>query len=130
MKKRAIKSGVLLLEVISALGIFAIVVIALSRALNDTINTSMVEGRLFEMRQDILNLLSDARIGKLKVGDNDLGKDVNDVQFNQKLTPLKLKNNDNESLDNLYNLSIIATWTESGASQENKAEIYVYREEL
>lgn len=127
MKLNKNNHGVFLFEVILAVSILSLVLIALVASLNKTLDSSADEQKLLSIRHELNNYLAEARGDPLKAGSKNLGTDDIDVSYTRKVQELKLTNDEKTVLNDLYLLTLTANWTDGGIAQQNKIEIYVYQ---
>lgn len=125
-RKTELRSGYILLEVLLALGIFSIAVVALAVALNDTISAAVQLQKETKMVWNLESRLNQARLKRFIIGTQKLEPEAG-VSYEQEITQVDLKNEKNQTLNNLYNVKITAKWTEQNVEEVRTAQIYVYQ---
>ena len=126
-KTSANKHGFVLMEVILAIGIFAVAGIALAIALNELAKTYHQSRQVEAIRIELESRLAEARVGRIIEGSEKSEPDARGVVYEKTITRLEISNDDKIVLMGLYEISITARWQEGKASQQEKAGIYVYQ---
>jgi len=127
MKLEKSKRGVFLFEVILAISILSLVLLAFVSSLNKTLDATSDEQKLLSIRHELNNYLAETQATPLKVERKNLGTDDRGVSYTREVKALKLTNDENVILDHLYLLTLTANWTDAGKPQQSKIEIYVYQ---
>ena len=123
-------SGFTLFEVLLALMIFSVAVIALVEAINGMGNASVEARRNQEIVARLNSLMTEVtRLpGKPGTSDRSLDKTMteNGVDYHVKITPVELANKDGQPLPNMYAVKATARWKDSGHPEEINAETIMY----
>jgi len=125
--RRRHRGGYALLDVILAVTVFAIWgagLVALLQKISDTSGSYsrdrliqyQMESMLTEMKRRPVEEMTEERL------DEALG-----VTFQSTVEPLALTNIDGEGLEDLYILTVTATYTDSGGEQVETARLYVHQ---
>jgi prepilin-type N-terminal cleavage/methylation domain-containing protein len=126
------RSGFTLLEVMLALMVFSMAVVALVTAINGIGNASTesrqyreVQSRLESLLTEITRMPPDPSAAP---GDRTLEKTVreNGVEYRIKKAPLELTNKDGQQLPDMFTVTATARWKEGGGDAELSAETMVY----
>ena len=126
------RSAFTLLEVMLALMVFSMAVVALVAAINGIGNASTesrvfreVESRLESLMTEISRMPPDPAVSG---GDRITGKTVreNGVEYRIKKAPVEITNKDNQVLPEMYSVKAAARWKEGGQFAELSAESLVY----
>jgi prepilin-type N-terminal cleavage/methylation domain-containing protein len=124
--------GFTLLEVMLALMVFGIAVVALVGAINGVGNAS-TESRLYREVQAKLDSLM-TEMTRMPQDPASLSSDKseektvkeNGVEYRLKKAPVDLSNIDGQTLPDMYSVKGVAHWKESGFDQEMTAETLLY----
>jgi len=127
MRTRSRSHGYLLMEVMLAVGIFAMAGVGLISGLNELSKTYVQSRRINEIRTNLESQLNNARIMPLVVGKQSLKPDADGVAYETEVALLELTNDDKVVLANLYRLTVTAHWNEGNVPQDEKAEVYIYQ---
>ena len=120
-------NGFVLWEVMLALTIFAVVAVALTTALQQTVDTSILLRDESQVRLEMQNLLAEATSGKLKPGKAELQTGDGRVRYEREIRVVKAKTERGEVLPDLYDIVIKATWKSSGRDRSESAALIVYQ---
>jgi Tfp pilus assembly protein PilV len=132
MKLPRNRSAFTLLEVMLALMVFSMAVVALVAAINGIGNASTesrvfreVESRLESLMTEISRMPPDPAVSG---GDRIMEKTVreNGVEYRIKKAPVEITNKDNQVLPEMYSVKAAARWKEGGQFAELSAESLVY----
>lgn len=124
--------GFTLLEAMLALFIFSMAVVALVEAVNATGRTFLVSRREGQVQARLETLLLEATRdpfsmpGQRTSFTEEKKVEEGQVTYVTKRSPLELRNKEDQPLQELYVVTITATWQEEGQSQEVSAEAWVY----
>ena len=128
MKSNKRQRGFILLEVMLAVAIFSIGVIALGRCVNNCMSLEIAAAEDQLARLALENQLLRVEAGETLTSDikGEKLKDAFDgFVLYQKRTPLKFKNENKEDIENLYNLDITVEWVSRGEKQSKMISVYV-----
>jgi prepilin-type N-terminal cleavage/methylation domain-containing protein len=123
MKER----GFVLWEMMLALMIFCIVAVSLTRALHQTIDTAVLLRDDSEVRRNLQNILAECSIIKLAPGKEDLEMGNGRIHYEREVSRIQPKNDRNQILPNLYQVTAKATWTAQNQSRSSQAELVIYQ---
>lgn len=118
--------GVFLLEVILAISIFSIAIMGLAIALDRAIDTVILEDRQLALRQEMISRLAEVRKDVLKVGKTRLSDDSSGVLFWKVVKPVNITTEGKKPLRDLYQLSIVAQYSEKDEEKEEELTVYLY----
>jgi Na+-translocating ferredoxin:NAD+ oxidoreductase RnfG subunit len=110
-----------------ALTIFAVVAVALTTALQQTVDTSILLRDESQVRLEMQNLLAEATSGKLKPGKTEIQTGDGRVRYEREIRLVKAKTERGEVLPDLYDIVIEATWKSSGRDRSDRAALIVYQ---
>src|SRR5213080_4481853 len=119
-----------LYEVLMGLAIFAIVVLALGRAVENCLNATTLNAEENRVRQILSNRMAEVQATP---GFPDAAKEFNVdtgygmVKLIQKSAPAELEENNGVPLAGVNRVTLTAKWTRGGAAQSQQIEFYVYR---
>lgn len=126
------RQGFTLVEVLLAVLIFSLAVVALVEAVNDTARTALVgrQERQVQARMDTL-LLEATRepnfLTKVGQGQNQESKVTEgNVTYTTQIQRLDLDNEDGQALPDLFEVSVTARWKEGRDEQDVKAATWVF----
>lgn len=131
LKRRASDArGFSLIEVLFALLIFSVAAVSLVQAIN-ILGTAGIEARSDRVIQDRLdNLLME--VSRKPLPPMSLNSPFsethreNNVSYEVHIEPLEMTNKENQRLNDLYKLRVVAVWTDSGREQRMTAETWMY----
>ncbi|MCS7063776.1 MAG: signal peptidase II [Methylacidiphilales bacterium] len=124
---RSIPKGFSLFEVMLAVTIFALVVMALAQALKSSIESTTLIQREFIVRQLLQNALAAARVEPLRTGSFPIKTDDPDYTLEKRVEQLNWQNQDQQPLQGLYQITITASWKEGNDSQQAQASLILYQ---
>jgi hypothetical protein len=125
--RSAIPEGFVLWEIMLALTIFAVVAVALTTALQQTVEASILLRDESQIRLEIQNLLAEATSAKLKPGKLESQSSDGRVRYEREIRQVNAKNARGEVLPNLYEIVIRASWKSSGRARSDSASLTVYQ---
>lgn len=125
MKRRV--QGYILMEMVIALTIFAIGVLGLARALNTAVEVANILNKDQRVRIGLRSFLEEVRRKPL----NDMSityADINTgINYTSSIERVELTTTRGDTLSDLYNLKIVATYTTGGDEQKESVDVYVYK---
>lgn len=121
------RRGSLLLEVMLAMGIFAMGIVGFALCLQKTMETVNYSRNEARIRQELQTRLQDLRQGRFAVETKAEQPDAFGVQYTHEITLLQIESDRKTLLNNLYDVKITARWKEGGEEQERSTEVYVYQ---
>jgi prepilin-type N-terminal cleavage/methylation domain-containing protein len=126
LRQRASK-GFVLWEIMLALTIFAVVAVALTAALQQTVDASILLRDEAQVRLEIQNLLAETNSMKLKPGKTQVQTGDRRVRYEREIRLVKAKTVRGEVLPDLYEIIIRASWQSSGRNRSDSASLIVYQ---
>ncbi len=126
LRQRASK-GFVLWEIMLALTIFAVVAVALTAALQQTVDASILLRDEAQVRLEIQNLLAETNSMKLKPGKTQVQTGDRRVRYEREIRLVKAKTARGEVLPDLYEIIIRASWQSSGRNRSDSASLIVYQ---
>jgi type II secretory pathway pseudopilin PulG len=124
---RTATSGFVLWEIMLALTIFVVVAVALTVALQQSVETSILLRDESQVRLELRNLLTEAASAKLKVGKSEIRTGDSRVLYEKEVRAVKAKTARGEPLPDLYEIAIQASWRSSGRDRSDSAALIVYQ---
>jgi len=119
--------GFVLWEIMLALLIFSIVVVALTSALQQTVDASILLRDESQVRFELENLLTETVAQKLTPGRSPVTVGDGRVHYEKEVRVVQAKTAKGVLLPNLYEIIVQATWKSSGYARSDHAELIVYR---
>ena len=110
-----------------ALTIFCVVVVALTTALQQTVDTSIILRDESQVRLEIQNLLNETSAMKLKPGKSEVQMGDGRVRYEREIRAVEAKTARGELLSNLYEIKVQASWRSSGKDRSESAALIVYQ---
>ncbi len=118
----------LLLEVMMAVLIFSLAAVSLAIALNESLDAFADIRRESEVRLQLQSAMAETTGQKLALGKEKLQLGNGTVVYSRDVTSLDWKNQEKESVTNLYQVTIRADWNEGSRRMEREATQYVYQQ--
>jgi type II secretory pathway component PulJ len=125
IKKRS--AGFVLWEVMLALTIFCVVAVALTSALHQTVDASIMLRDESQVRIELQNALTEAAAQKFKVGKSDVQEGDGRVHYEREIRPVLAKTAKGVPVPNLYEIIVRAFWRSSGQDRSEQANVIVYQ---
>ena len=125
--RRHASAGFVLWEIMLALIIFVVVAVALTAALQQTIDTSVLLRDESQVRLEMQNLLAEVTSAKLKPGKSEIQTGDGRVRYEREIRLVKAKNARGEVLPALYEIVIKASWKSAGRDHSGSAALIVYQ---
>jgi prepilin-type N-terminal cleavage/methylation domain-containing protein len=125
--ERRSSNGFVLWEIMLALTIFAVVAVALTTALQQTVETSILLRDESQVRLEIQNLLAEATSVKVKPGKSEIQTGDGRVRYEREIRAVEAKTARGEVLRDLYEIVIKASWKSSGRDRSDGAALVVYQ---
>ena len=119
--------GFVLWEMLLALGIFCIGAIALTTALQRSLDTVILIHDESEVRQDLESILAEASAIKLQVGKTAIFMGDRRIQYEREVTSLSAKNSRGQAVPNLWQVTIRATWTARNQVRTSEAQEVLFQ---
>ena len=119
--------GFVLWEIMLALTIFAVDAVALTTALQQTVETSVLLRDESQVRLEMQNLLAETTSVKVKPGKSELETGDGRVRYEREIRAVQAKTARGEVLPGLYEIVIKASWKSSGRDRSDSAALVVYQ---
>lgn len=125
--ERRSSNGFVLWEIMLALIIFAVVAVALTTALQQTVETSILLRDESQVRLEMQNLLAEATSVKVKPGKSEIQTGDGRVRYEREIRAVEAKTARGEVLRDLYEIAVKASWKSSGRDRSDSAALVVYQ---
>jgi type II secretory pathway pseudopilin PulG len=119
--------GFILWEVMLALTIFCVVAVALTSALQQTVEASIILRDESQVRLEIQNLLDETSVMKLTPGKSEVQIGDGRVRYEREVRTVQAKTAKGELLPSLYEIKVQASWKSSGRDRVDSAALIVYQ---
>ncbi len=116
-----------LFEVMIALGIFMLVAVGSMNALGALVDSVRLSRQLSSARNRIDQVLSEARVIRLPTGRTVLDDEGDGFKITREVAPLLLANDDQESLQNMFKITVLCAWKQGEEERHEEAEIWIYQ---
>jgi Tfp pilus assembly protein PilV len=126
-ERQLASAGFVLWEIMLALIIFVVVAVALTAALQQTVDTSVLLRDESQVRLEMQNLMAESSSTKLKPGKADIQSGDGRVRYEREIRSVKAKTARGEVLPDLYEIVITASWKSAGRDHSGSAAIIVYQ---
>lgn len=110
-----------------ALTIFCVVAIALTTAVQQVADASILLRDESQVRIELQNLLTETAAQKFKPGKSEVQVGDGRVRYERQIRVVQAKTATGVVLSNLYEIIVQASWKASGQQRSAHAEIIVYR---
>jgi Tfp pilus assembly protein PilV len=126
--KSASQGGYILLELIIALSIFSIGVLGLARTLNASMEVANILNKEQRIRIGLRSFLEEVRRKPLSEMSGASFTDVaTGVTYTSSTTPVSLVMTSGNTMTDLYDLKITATYSAGNEQREETVDVYVYK---
>ncbi len=119
--------GFVLWEIMLALTIFCVVAVALTTAVQQTVEASILLRDESQVRLELQNILTETSVLKLIPGKAELKVGDGRVFYEREIRAVQAKTAAGVVLQNLYQINVKAAWKASGQERSSHAEVTVYR---
>jgi type II secretory pathway component PulJ len=119
--------GFVLWEVMLALTIFSVVAVALTSALHQTVDASIMLRDESQVRIELQNALTEAAAQKLQVGKSDVQEGDGRIHYEREIRSVAAKTAKGVVVPNLYEIVVRAFWRSAGQNRSEQAEVIVYQ---
>lgn len=126
-ERQLASAGFVLWEIMLALTIFVVVAVALTAALQQTVDTSVLLRDESQVRLEMQNLMAESSSTKLKPGKADIQSGDGRVRYEREIRSVEAKTARGEVLPDLYEIVIKASWKSAGRDHSGSAAIIVYQ---
>jgi len=119
--------GFVLWEVMLALTIFCVVAVALTSALHQTVDASIMLRDESQVRIELQNALTVAASQKLKIGKSDVEEGDGRIHYEREVRSVLAKTAKGVVVPNLYEIVVRAFWRSAGQNRSEQAEVILYQ---
>ena len=119
--------GFVLWEMLLALGIFCIGAIALTTALQRSLDTVILIHDESEVRQDLESILAEASAIKLQAGKTAIFMGDRRFQYEREVMSFSAKNSKGQVVPNLWQVTVRATWTARNRVRTGEAQEVLFQ---
>jgi hypothetical protein len=121
------RSGFVLWEMLLGLAIFCMGAIALTTALQQSVDTVILIHDESEVRQDLESILAEASVNKLQPGKTAIFMGDHRIQYEREVVSLPAKNNKNQPVANLWQVTVRATWLARNRVRTSEAQEVLFQ---
>jgi Tfp pilus assembly protein PilV len=125
--RHSIIAGFILWEVMLALTIFSIVAVALTSALHQTIDASIVVRDEAQVRLELQNIVAETSAARVKTGKSETKSGDGRITYEREIKAVSGKNGKGEVLTNLYEIVVRAHWRESGHDRADQTDVVIFQ---
>lgn len=125
--KFVLRRGYILLELIIALSIFAIGVLGLARTLNSSMEVANILNRDQRVRIGMRSFLEEIRRKPLNEMNANITDAATGVTYTSTTEPVSLIMTNGNTMTDLYDLKIVASYTAGNEQREESVDVYVYK---
>lgn len=119
--------GYILLELIIALSIFSIGVLGLARTLNSSMEVANILNKDQRVRIGMRSFLEEIRRKPLNEMRASITDAASGVTYSSTAEPVSLTMTNGNTMRDLYNLKIMATYSAGNEQREESVDVYVYK---
>jgi hypothetical protein len=119
--------GFVLWEMLLALGIFCLGAIALTTALQRSVDTVILIHDESEVRQDLESILAEASAIKLQAGKTAIFMGDHRIQYEREVVSISAKNSKGQVVPNLWQVVVRATWTSRNRVRSGEAQEILFQ---
>jgi len=121
------KSGMVLLEVLAALTLFAVVSLALIIALNETMDADRDRNAADAAMRGLSNQLAILRAAPITPGDQDLPDDGTGLAYHLKVAPETMQDQKKQPVLNTYRATLTVKWKSAGHDEDREVSELIYQ---
>ena len=125
--KFVLRRGYILLELIIALSIFAIGVLGLARTLNSSMEVANILNRDQRVRIGMRSFLEEIRRKPLNEMNANITDAATGVTYTSTTEPVSLIMTNGNTMTDLYDLKIVASYIAGHEQREESVDVYVYK---
>lgn len=125
--RRRDRRGMVLLEVMMALTIFALVAFALVKTLDGSFETAEARNQIDIVVRGLDNQLALLHESRLLPGAQDLPDDGSGITYHLEIAQEQMQDQKRQPVPNMYRATITATWTLHGQANERDVSELVYQ---
>lgn len=125
--------GFLLIEVLVAVFIFSLAVLALGRSIENVISAQVLKEEDEQVRRFLDSKIAEIEAGAVPLSDTATTEEIKEwlpgAKLTTKRTQLKRKNEKEQDLFGLYVVDVELAWLSDGAKQTRSIAFYIYPEQ-
>jgi len=126
-RQRQTANAFVLWEMLLALGIFCMSAIALTRAVQQAVDTVILIHDESEARQDLESILAEASVNKLQAGKTSIFMGDHRIQYEREVISLSAKNSQGQAVANLWQVTVRATWSARNRVRTSEAQEVLFQ---
>jgi prepilin-type N-terminal cleavage/methylation domain-containing protein len=127
MPARPAKRGMVLLEVLAALTLFAVVSLSLVVALNESMDAAKDRNGADAAVRGLSNQLSLLRGAPITPGDQDLPDDHTGLTYHLTIAPEPLQDQKKQAVLNIYRATLTVKWKSDGHAEDRQVSELIYQ---
>jgi len=123
------RRGFLLVEVMLAVAIFAVAVLALAKSVEAMLNAQIIKDEDEKVRRFLESKMVEVEAGAIPLSDStteDVKGWLPDMRLKTTRTPLKRKNEKGVDLTGLYAVTLDLSWQSDGQKLQRSLSFYIY----
>jgi len=121
------KSGMVLLEVIAALGIFVMVAFSLVLALHAALEAAQARNEIDTATRGLANQMALLHAGRVIPVDKDLPDDGSGFTYHLTIEPEQVQNQKHQQVTGMYRATITAKWKSDGQAEDRSISELIYQ---
>ena len=121
------RNGFVLWEMLLGLAIFCMGAIALTTALQQSVDTVILIHDESQVRQDLESILAEASVNKLQPGKTAIFMGDHRIQYEKEVASLPAKNSRGQPVANLWQVTVRATWTARNRVRTSEAQEVLFQ---
>jgi type II secretory pathway pseudopilin PulG len=128
-RRGRLRRAFLLVEVMLAVAIFAIAVLALAKSVEAMINVQIMKDEDEKVRRFLEGKMMEIEAGAIPMSDStteEIKGWLPDMRLKTTRTPLKRKNEKGVDLTGLYTITLDLSWTSNNEKLERSLSFYIY----
>lgn len=125
--KRCRQAGMTLLEVMIAVGIFALAGVATATAIAELGDLVVMVQRQDQLRERMRSYLDELKTVRLTPGQFKINEDEQGYSFEITVEEMRLVNQDEEELDGVYSVTVVMFYDGFGTGEEVEAQYILYQ---
>ncbi len=125
--RRLCSAGFVLMEVLLAVAIFSVAVVALANALEGGLRGITRMQREDDVRRGLQSRLAILRVLPAQPMREVEKPDANGVAYTREIEQLQLQNADGQQLDGMFLLKVKAEWGNGGPASTMESSVYAYK---
>ena len=121
------RGGFVLWEMLLGLAIFCMGAIALTSALQQSVDTVILIHDESEVRQDLESILAEASANKLQPGKTAIFMGDHRIQYEREVVSLPAQNSKGQQVANLWQVTVRATWSARNRVRTSEAQEVLFQ---